>query len=264
MSTIYIETVSILGPGFPNWPLTKKILSGRAPYHFTPTESVNCSYLKPNIKRRTTLHMQIALHVVEKIFEQSVVNPSSIELLLASSEGDLNIADEIFKALSLPDKLVLPQKFQNVILSAAIGHLGIILKNRSSATSVSGGEYSFPVGLLHAATCVTIEKHPVLFVAYDCLGPYYLDPRTTSSQPFSLAILLSPKKTTFSKAKLKMEVTEGKKETKMKSEILEQVRCSLGAARSLPLLEALSQNLNSTLLFKLCEKSQLNVEFVSC
>lgn len=264
MKPVYLDSVSVLGPGLPDWLSAQAIFDGRAGYSFEPTPAVNCGYLSPNVKRRTTLHMQVALHAAEKALAGAAIDPSDIELVFSSAEGDLGIADEIFRALVLPEKLVSPQKFQNVILNAAIGHLGIILKNRSSATSVSGGEYSFAVGLLQAATSVIIENRPVLYVAYDCVGPTHLDPRKSDSEPFSVGMLLSPTRGDRSIGSLQHALLSEWDDSRLDNPELEQVRCSIGAARSLPLLDAIARNTESAIMFPYCEASGLKVEFHPC
>lgn len=264
MNPVYIEALSVLGPGLPDWVTAQSILRGAENYQQSPTPAVSCGYLTPNIKRRTSLHMQIALQAAEKALKQSELDPSKVELLFASSEGDLNIADEIFAALTHPEKLVSPQKFQNVILNAAIGHLGIILGNKASATSVSGGEYSFAVGLLQAAISVAMENRPVLFVSYDALGPAHVDPRDANIQPFSVGVLLSPEQTGASIAKMVARLDDGGEESAMDSPDLERVRVSIGAARSLPVLSAIAAGNSQKVSLPYCEKSCLNLELEPC
>lgn len=264
MNPVYIDAVSILGPGFPDWATTQAILCEREAYAATPTPAVSCGYLSANVKRRTTLHMQVALHAAEKAMMQTDLNGTDVELIFASGEGDLGIADEIFSALTKPDKMVSPQKFQNVILNAAIGHLGIILGNQHSATSVSGGEYSFAVGLLQAAASVVMENHPVLFVCYDVLGPARLDPRQVGSEPCSIALLISPQASARTLARIVPTLTETGNETEMETESLEKARVSIGTARALPLLAALARESTDTIVMSYCERSNLSVEITSC
>lgn len=263
MNPVYIEAVSILGPGFPDWESAQEIFCDRNEYNPEPTSTVNCSYLSANVKRRTTLHMQVALHAAEKALQQVNMNGADVELVFASNEGDLGIADEIFLALTEPEKIVSPQKFQNVILNAAIGHLGIILGNQHSATCVSGGEYSFAVGLLQAATSAVIENHPVLFVCYDALGPSRLDPRHVS-EPCSVAVLLSPSKSDYSLASMVPALSGDLRESVMTTDKLEKTRVSIGAARALPLLAAIARESNETVAMPYCEKSILGVEISIC
>ncbi|HVL02647.1 MAG TPA: beta-ketoacyl synthase chain length factor [Dongiaceae bacterium] len=264
MNPVYVEAVSVLGPGLPDWQAAQSILRGDESYTFGPTPSVSCAYLTPNIKRRTSLHMHVALQAAEKALTQTHFDPSDVELLFASAEGDLHIADEIFVALTQPEKQVSPQKFQNVILNAAVGHLGIILGNKASATSVTGGEYSFAVGLLQAAISVATEDRPVLFIAYDALGPGHLDPRTVNGEPFSVGLLLSPIKTDRSLSSLAIRLEDGEEETSMDEGVLEKVRTSLGAARSLPLLTAIANATTQAIALPYCERSRLNVELQPC
>ena len=264
MNPVFIEALSVLGPGLPDWNTAQSILCGAEHYQHSPTPAISCGYLTPNIKRRTSLHMQIALQAAEKALKQSEFDPASVELVFASAEGDLNIADEIFVALTHPDKLVSPQKFQNVILNAAIGHLGIILGNKSSATSVSGGEYSFAVGLLQAAISVAMENRPVLFVSYDALGPAHVDPRDSGIEPFSVGILLSPAQSGASIARMVVRLEDAGEESTMDSAELERVRVSIGASRSLPVLSAIAAGNSQQVSLPYCEKSCLHLELEPC
>lgn len=264
MNPVYIEAVSVLGPGLPDWETLQAVLGGRHAYTYERTPPVQCGYLTPNVKRRTTLHMHVAFHVAEKSLQQSGFSPQDIELVFASSDCDLGIADRIFSALSLPEKMVSPQNFQNVILNAAIGHLGIVLGNRASATSVTGGEYSFAVGLLQAATSVATENHPVLYVAYDVLGPEYLDIRDPGMHPFSVGMVLTPVQTPRSLVGFMLDLVEGEDETTLQPDTLESVRVSSGAARALPLLAAIAAETRDTLRLPYCERNLLNLELVPC
>lgn len=264
MNPVYVQAVSILGPGLPDWETTRSILRGEREYEPAATPAVSCTYLSPNVKRRTTRHMQIALHAAEKALQQTDLDPVTVELLFASADGDQGIADEILTALTKPEKMVSPQKFQNVILNAAIGHLGIILGNQQSATAISAGTYSFAAGLLHAATSAIVENHPVLFVCYDEVGTERTDPRDGDIEPASIALLLSPEASTQSIARLVARIEPGNDDTELSSAPLESLRKSLGTYRSLSFLAGLANLEGNAVRLPHCEKTVLTVELAPC
>lgn len=261
---LYIESVSVYGRGLPSW--NESVAKLASPDDFTEEAlgGIQCGFLSSSIKRRTTPHMQIAIYAAEQALQGQDANHENIELVFATSEGDLNIAHDICYALTLEDKPVSPQKFQNVILNAAAGHLGIIMKNTASATSVTGAFNSLAVGFLQAYTTAIAEEVPVLYVAYDAPSVLAINPDGDMMDPFSVGFLLKPYPSDKSLASLSLNIEEGEITRQIDNELLADISSRSSAAGSLPILVALAKKESANISLPYAENQVLNIEISPC
>jgi hypothetical protein len=264
LKPLYIETISLYGPGLPSWQEAVHTLLAPETYREDITAPLQSTFLSSGIKRKTTQHMQLAIHAADKALEGTDTDLSNIELVFASSEGDLNIAHHICYSLTLEGKPVSPTKFQNVILNAAAGHLGILLKNTASATTVTAAAHSLAVGLLQSYTTSLTESAPILYVAYDAPALLKIDPYALPIDPFSVGFLLSPAPSERSIASIRLSLQDGTEITPIENASLSRVSARSSTARVLPLMIALARQQPETVALPYSHDQVLSVEVTPC
>ena len=264
MKPLYIENISLYGPGLPNWHEAASILRAPEAYLGETLAPLQSPFLSPGIKRKTTLHMQLAIYAADKALEGTDVDPSQIELVFASSEGDLDVTHHICYALTLESKPVSPTKFQNSILNAAAGHLGILTKNTASATTVTAASHSLAVGLLQSCATALVEEAPVLFVSYDAPALLKVKSDTATIEPFAVGFLLRPNASKRSLASLQLELREGRETTKIEHDTLSKVAERSSTAGVLPLMMALARGEEASIALSYSPDQVLGVEVVPC
>lgn len=238
MTKIWLQSVSLFGPGFLGWPQSKEILKNISEYNKATIPAIESRFLSANNKRRTSPHMQIAIQAADHALSSANVDETSIELIFTSSEGDMDVAEDNLQALAHKEKEISPQKFQNVILNAAAGHLGIFMKNHSGSTTVSGENNVFCVGLLQTYSTLLDGKKNALLVAYD--APSQM-PYMPKEQPFfSVGLVFDKDPNENSLAGLNLKLLETTKVSKSQVSELEKLRSSTASAACLPLLTALA------------------------
>ncbi|MDR3416520.1 MAG: beta-ketoacyl synthase chain length factor [Nevskia sp.] len=261
MKPLQIETVSLYGPGLPGWHDSIPVLQAPERYNEELTTPLQSPFLTSAIKRRTTQHMQLAIYAADKALEGTDVNPNNVELVFATTEGDLNISHHIFCSLTQETKSVSPTRFHNVILNAAAGHLGILTKNTAGATTVTAASYSMAVGLLQAYTTALTESIPVLYVAYDAPAILQIHTGSKPIDPFAVGFLFNPHTTSQRVASIQLDLRDGTDITPVDHPVLAEVSKRSSAAGSLPLLMALAEKRPATvaLPYSGCQLLQVEV-----
>jgi len=254
----------VYGPGLPGWDESIPLLLAPETYNEDLVRPLQSTFLTSSIKRRTTQHMQLAIHAAEKALEGTGTDRSSIELVFATSEGDLDIAHHIFYSLTLEGKPVSPMKFQNVILNAAAGHLGILMKNTASATTVTAASNSLAVGLLQSYTTALTESLPILYVAYDAPSILKMDPKSKPIDPFAVSFLFRPEPSDRSIASIRLNLLDGTDSTPVDDPVLAQISKRSSAAGSLPLLIALAKKQRAMVALPYSNSQSLNIEVTPC
>lgn len=238
MTTIWVESISLFGQGLAGWQKSKDIFRDTKKYNADTVPPIESRYLTPNNKRRTSPHMHIAMQAADYALMDMDVDETEILLISSSSEADMDIAEDNLQALIHAEREISPQKFQNVILNAAAGHLGTFMKNRSGSTSVSGANNCFSVGLLQAYTSLFREQKKALLVAYDAPSN---TPYGVADRPFfSVGMLLCQEKPKNPIAGLMLSLVGPKETTLMAHPHLEKLRSITPSATCLPLLAAVA------------------------
>jgi hypothetical protein len=114
------------------------------------------------------------------------------------------------------------------------------MQSREAVTSVSCHDASFAAGLLEAGVQAVAGKRPILLVAYDLPYPDPLDRARHIEAGFGVAFVLLPTPTHGALVELQMAVSPAGDPTICQDPVLEALRRTNPAARSLPLLTALA------------------------
>ncbi len=258
-TTIYVNAISLVAPGLPDWRQSQSVLSGKEKYTFEDLPTFSPAILPANERRRTTQLIKLALHAAEECLDSNLVAAENYATVFASSDGDHGIIDKICKALTLPEHPVSPTLFHNSVHNAPSGYWAIAAKAQHSSNSLSACDESFAAGLVEASTFALVEQQPVLFVAYDYPAPMLLDSARHLQAGFAVAMCLSANKEQNSIVKLELHLDESNTHTKCNNSGLEHLRTGNPAARSLPLLQAISNNKTQNIVVPYLQSTSLNI-----
>lgn len=248
MATIYINSMSIVAPGMIGLAQALPILRGECDWQSVPMGNITPELLPANERRRTTALIKLALKAGQGAMPGSGVG-NAVASVFASSESDPEITDKICKALLLDDKPVSPTQFHNSVFNAAAGYWAIAAQSQKLSVSLSAGDASFAAGLLEAISQVAMDAEPVLLIAYDYPAPPLLDALWHMDFPFSTALLLSNQKSDACLASITAEPAgDAMQPSTCESQSLEIMRHGNPIARSLPLLEAIVAERESTVI----------------
>jgi Beta-ketoacyl synthase, N-terminal domain len=234
----HLDGIGVLGPGLSGWPSTAAILSGRQAYCEAPTILPAPLSLPAAERRRTGRVVKVALGVAFEATAAAAADPTALSSVFSSSGADGHICHEICQALSLPAREVSPTRFSNSVHNAPAGYWSIATGAMAESNVLCAYDASFAAGLLDAMALVK-EGRAVLCVAYDAEYPPPLHAKRPVPDAFGIAMVLVPRATQRSLARLEVELTDEAFDT-MRDERLESLRSSIPAARGLPLLETLA------------------------
>ena len=192
MIPLYVQSVGLLGPGLPDWRTGRDILCGERPYQYEAPPQPNPDILSANERRRGAKSVRWAVAVAQEAVAASGLQAADIATVFTSSSGDGETLHCICEALAAPGREVSPTRFHNSVHNAAAGYWSIAAGSRRPSVSLCGYDASFAIGLLEAAVQASVERTPVLLVAYDLPYPQPLHSVRTISEPLAVALLLAP------------------------------------------------------------------------
>ena len=235
-----ISGLGVLGPGLADWRSAAAMLAGQTAYHPAPTTLPAVHALPAAERRRTGTTVRLALAVGQQAVRDADADAATLATVFASSGGDGATCHEICTTLASEDRQLSPTRFHNSVHNAAAGYWGIALNATARSTALCAFDGSFAAGLLEAMTQVAVEGAPVLLVAYETAYPEPLHAKRPLPDAFGVALLLDPRPGGPAHARITLSLAEGAAE-RMPQPLLEALRVSAPAARSLPLLRRLAR-----------------------
>lgn len=265
MISLAVRSVGLMAPGLAGWQASQPILQGREPYQHEALPPLKPELLKPNERRRTTQTIKLALVTAQDALHQ-VDPPDQLLSVFASTEGDLDIINQICLALTREDRPVSPTQFHNSVHNAPAGYWSIGSGYQQASTSLACLAGSFASGLLEAAVQVQSENRPALLVSYDLPAPSPIDQLIGDSHAFATALLLTPisEREDEQIARLNVQTLAGGTQTQLQNPELEALRISAPAARSLPLLQSLARREPARHQLPYLDNLDLSVEVSPC
>ena len=165
--------LGIVAPGLDGWESSAPILAGRSTFaEEGALPSLRGGLLKPNLSRRTTDTIRLAIRAGEQAAAHSGLPVGGLSTLFSSSDGDMEVADALCRALALPDRPVSPTRFHNSVHNAPAAYWSIATGSQRPATSIAAYNSSFTSGLLEAVAFVQVEGREILLVAYNSPAPH--------------------------------------------------------------------------------------------
>jgi len=187
--TVYINDISVIGPGLINRADTLSILRGESKWNYHDVPKLKPEMLPANERRRTTPLINLALECIQGLL-RDYDDLRSVSTVFVSSDGDLAIADKMCVALAKDNKIISPTLFHNSVYNAPAGYWSIAALMKGASTSLSAGDASFMCGLQEAITQVEVDGGTVLFVAYDYPVSGQLDKCRHFDYPLAIAFRL--------------------------------------------------------------------------
>lgn len=238
--TVYLSGVGLCAPGLPDWPTGRAVLDGRQPYRPDEPPRFDRTNLPRNEARRATLTVRLALQAAAEALAGTSLSPACCGAVFACAGGNTEALDALCQALIEPGRPISPSQFNHSVHNAPLGYWSIATDSVRPAISVGAYDASFAAGLLEASALVEIERQPVVLVAYDTPPPPALQPFRSVATPFGVALLLTPEALPDSIAGLGGWRIEYGVAESLGDGALERVRLGNPAARSLPLLQAVT------------------------
>lgn len=235
----YISGIGVLGPGLANWDAAAAVLSGGTAYCSARTVLQTPMILPAAERRRTGRAVKVAFDVALEATTRAGSNPAQLASVFSSSGGDGDNCHELCQALALEGREISPTKFANSVHNAAAGYWSIATGARRESNVLCAFDASFCAGLLEALTQVAVDGESLLLVAYDTEYPEPIHAKRPIPDAFGAALVLTPRRESASLARIEAALVEDQADT-MSDPLLESLRLSTPAARSLPLLRRLA------------------------
>jgi hypothetical protein len=244
LAPIYIQGVGLLGPGLPSWAESRPTLRGERPHRFEPCVPPPPSRLPPAERRRAGAAIRLAMAAADEAVAMADVDPHTLATVFASSGAEGANCHALCEALASPNPLISPTRFTNSVHNAASGYWHIAVGSRCTSTSLCAYDGSFGAGLLEAASLLHDGGEPLLLVAYDLSYPEPLHSARPVSDPFGIALVLAPTRSSRTLAELLVEPLPAHLAPPIAAcadASLDALRTGVPTAAALPLLEALAR-----------------------
>lgn len=266
MTSIYLNGIGISAPGLPGWPETRKILRGQRPYKPEATSPPQSNLIPEKERRRASATAKLAVHVAEQAATHAGADPKKLAAVFASFAGDLQIADRLCHALTLPERPVSPYQFHNSVHNAPAAYWSIATESMGPSTSIACADSSFAAALLNAVSYIEIEKSGVLLAAYDTATPEALAKFHPVRNDCGVALVLEVNRSDKSLAKLTISFNA---ETSLEQEnhFSPDLRALLkdnAAGQALLLLEPVARKETRSVSLNYLTGSSVEVEVIPC
>ncbi|TAM53348.1 MAG: 3-oxoacyl-ACP synthase [Burkholderiaceae bacterium] len=264
---VHVDGVGLLGPGIDSWEDGRLQLAALAPARTQKTVLPVPAALPPAERRRAGAIIRLALATGLQAVQAAGLDPARLPSVFASSGGDGLNCHEMCVALASPEKLISPTRFHNSVHNAASGYWGIATGSMAASSVLCAFDGSFAAGLLEAVTLAVVDRAPVLLLAYDVDYPEPLRSVRPVPDAFGVALVLSPQRSAGSLACVRLHgdsCLTGDPADLLADPVLESLRRSIPAARSLPLLCALAMRRGGRVVLDYLDGLQLALELTPC
>jgi hypothetical protein len=242
MMRVHVEGVGLCGPGLDGWAEGAAILAGRREYVPAEIRVPQPALLPANERRRAVRTVRLALAVGAEAFACADRDPGDVATVFASSGGDGETIHQILDVLASSSRELSPTRFHNSVHNAPAGYWSIATGSRAGSSSLCCHDDSFAAGLLEAVVQAHSAGEPVALIVYDVRYPSPLGEVRKIGAPFAVALVLAPEATDAAFAALDLDLRPGSNLDSLDLPALEELRRSIPAARSLPLLAALARH----------------------
>ncbi|MGD0493311.1 MAG: beta-ketoacyl synthase chain length factor [Steroidobacteraceae bacterium] len=259
----FIQGVGVLGPGLSGWPDAAAVLTGTRHYAPEPTVLPTPSLLQSTERRRTGRVVRLSLAIASEAVAQAGIASQHLRSVFSSSGGDGHNCHEICQSLAADPREISPTRFSNSVHNASAGYWSIATGATLASTVLCAFDASFCAGLLEAVTQVSVDREPVLLVAYDTEYPDPLHAKRPVPDAFGIAMVLTPGCDERSSARVEVALDDGPADTLHDSR-LEALRRAIPAARSLPLMRQLALREQGRVILEYLDVCHLAVGVAPC
>jgi hypothetical protein len=243
--SVGVAGVAVLGPAMADWASAQPVLREPQRWLAAPTVVPAPARLPPTERRRAGHGIKSSVAVADAACAMAGIDVAEPATVFAASSSDPAICHAICEALATPERLVSPTRFTNSVHNAAAGYWHIAVRGMQASTSLAAYDATFAAGLLEAAAMCAAQARPVLLVACDVPFPPPLHALRPMPEVFACALLLRPQPDRWT---LRLAVCRNEPATPIEPAVLDTLRRSVPAARSLPLLQALASNADARIV----------------
>ena len=261
---VYLDAVSLYGPGLPGWDASLPLLRGETSYSGGDLPAFASALLPATERRRAGKSVKLAIEIAQQAAQQCGIDPATPAMVFASSSGDTDVLSAICESLAGDDRLISPTRFHNSVHNAPAGYWSIAVGSRQPSNSIACREITAAAGLLEAATQCVVEQTPVLLAVYDIPFPFPMNAAEPITTAFGSALVLQPHATAHSRFSLDLELIPGTSAAPACDGALESLRRGVPAARLLPLLQLLANDMDGTVQLDYIEPHALRLSLTRC
>jgi hypothetical protein len=260
---VHVEGIGLYGPGLTGWSDARAVLTASTPLAIAPVKLPAPEALPPAERRRVGLALKLAMAAGFEAVKQAQADAAALPAVFSSTGGDCDNCHLILEGLASADRTVSPTRFHNSVHNMPAGYWSIATACMAPTTSLCAYDATFAAGLLEAACQASSTQAPCLLVAYDTAYPEPLHALRPIPHAFGVALVLSPHRTATSLYSLSLALDDAAP-GRMSDAALEQLRTSIPAARSLPLLRALARNERTAVVIDYLDGLSLALETSPC
>lgn len=259
----WIDGVSLIAPGLPDWASGAAVLAGRVPHEPAPSVLPAPQLLPPTERRRASRVTRVALASGLAALEQAGLNPADVPVVFAASTADGHNCHALCETLASSDQRVSPTRFHNSLHNTPAGYWSIATGAMQASQSLSAFDGSFAAGLLEALVQVRSTDGVCLLIAYDAEYPQPLAALRPIPDAAGIGLVLSPRRGPRSLARLEIGLADGPA-SQLAEASLEALRLAIPALRGLPLLESLALGQRRTVELEYLAPLSLQVNVSPC
>jgi Beta-ketoacyl synthase, N-terminal domain len=261
--TAYVDGISVVGPGFADWPAAEAVLAGRAAYVASPTVLPAPAALPAAERRRTGRIVKLAMAAGLEAAGRSGLDAATLVTVFSSSGGDGDNCHEICQTLATSERQLSPTRFHNSVHNASAGYWSIATRAMAASTALCAHDASFAAGLLEALAQVVVARRPVLLIACDTGYPPPLYQKRPIADAFGMALVLAPDLSPRSVARLSAAIGDGIVD-RLDQPPLEELRLAAPAGRCLPLLALLARQRRGSVALEYLDATSVRTAVEPC
>ena len=213
--------------------------------------------------RGTGCALATALAVGLEAIAHAGADAATLATVFAASGADGHNCHALCEQLASDDRQISPTRFHNSVHNAAAGYWGIATGSMAPCQVLCAYDASFGAGLLDALAQVTLERQPVLLIAYDSEYPEPLHAKRDTPDCGGVALLLGAEHSAHALAAIRVSPTADTA-GKLDDAGLEALRTGIPALRALPLLKRLANGERGHATLDYLPPMQLSVDVEPC
>lgn len=261
--TAYIEGIGLLGPGLDNWAQGRDILAGNTPFVPRKTVIPPPALLPAAERRRCGEIVKLALATSTEAMEAAGVIAADLPSVFTASHGDGHNCHAICEMLASDDRQISPTRFHNSVHNAASGYWSIATGAMAPSAVLCAHDGSFGAGLLEALTQVVVDDTRCILIASDTDYPEPVLSVRPLSELLGIALVFAPARSAKSVARIDLEISDAPGD-RFADAALENLRCTIPAARGLPLLQAIALGKPGRVVLDYLDDTRLAMEVTPC
>ncbi|WP_306605261.1 beta-ketoacyl synthase chain length factor [Azonexus sp.] len=261
--TAWIEGIGFLAPGLPDWPSARAVLCGEQPLTAAPSILPTPASLPPAERRRASRVVKLTLAIGLEAAAHAGADVSTLATVFAASGADGHNCHALCEQLATDDRQISPTRFHNSVHNAAAGYWGIATHAMAPCQVICAYDASFGAGLLDALGQLVVDQQAILLIAYDSEYPEPLHAKRDTPDCGGIALLLTPARSQRSLAAITVSSSSAPAD-RLAHAGLEQLRTTIPALRSLPLLQKLANGQGGSVCLDYLPPMQLQIDIAPC